>query len=219
MTRLAPLRVEAIRAAHAEARTVRNGVGLVKLMGRHSGFIACLAALAASEVDFVLIPEVGFSLDGENGLLQALRSRLQRAGHALIVVAEGAGQELFDDSHRDTDVSGNILFKDIGLLLKREIEQYSKEHSLDIKFKYIDPSYMIRGVPANPHDSIYCAHLAQSAVHAAMAGKTGMAIGCWHGHYVHVPIGLAVTARKQVDPKGDLWHSVIESTGQSPKFG
>jgi simple sugar transport system substrate-binding protein len=119
---------------------------------------------------------------------------------------------------KDTDPSGNILFKDIGLLLKRHIEKYFKERSLEVRFKYIDPSYMIRGVPANPHDSIYCAHLAQNAVHAAMAGKTGVAIACWHGHYVHVPIGLAVAGRKQVDPKGDLWHSLIEATGQSPKF-
>ncbi len=207
--------VEAIRAANAEARTVRNGVGLVKLMGRHSGFIACSAALAASEVDFVLIPEVPFSLEGENGLLQALNSRLRRTGHALIVVAEGAGQELFDDSNCGTDLSGNIQFKDIGLLLKREIEQYSKEHCIDIKFKYIDPSYMIRGVPAAPQDGIYCVRLAQNAVHAAMAGKTGMAISCWHGHYVHVPINLAIATRRQVDPKGNLWRSVIEATGQS----
>ena len=166
----------------------------------------------------VLIPEVSFSLEGENGLLEALHRCILQKGNALIVVAEGAGQELFNDSIKDTDPSGNILFKDIGLLLKRHIEKYFKERSLDVRFKYIDPSYMIRGVPANPHDSIYCAHLAQNAVHAAMAGKTGVAMGCWHGHYVHVPIGLAVAGRKQVDPKGDLWHSLIEATGQSPKF-
>jgi 6-phosphofructokinase 1 len=134
------------------------------------------------------------------------------------ITSKGAGQELFNDSIRDTDPSGNILFNDIGLLLKRHIEKYFKEQSLDVRFKYIDPSYMIRGVPANPHDSIYCAHLAQNAVHAAIAGKTGVAMGCWRGHYVHVPIGLAVGGRKQVDPKGDLWHSLIEATGQSPNF-
>ena len=209
---------QATRVAHTEACTVRNGIGMVKLMGRHSGFIACSAALATNEADFVLIPEVSFSLEGENGLLEALHRCILQKGNALIVVAEGAGQELFNDSIKDTDPSGNILFKDIGLLLKRHIEKYFKERSLDVRFKYIDPSYMIRGVPANPHDSIYCAHLAQNAVHAAMAGKTGVAMGCWHGHYVHVPIGLAVAGRKQVDPKGDLWHSLIEATGQSPKF-
>jgi 6-phosphofructokinase 1 len=191
---------------------------MVKLMGRHSGFIACSAALATNEADFVLIPEVSFGLEGENGLLEALRRCILQKGNALIVVAEGAGQELFNDSIKDTDPSGNILFNDIGLLLKRHIEKYFKERSLDVRFKYIDPSYMIRGVPANPHDSIYCAHLAQNAVHAAMAGKTGVAMGCWRGHYVHVPIGLAVAGRKQVDPKGDLWRSLIEATGQSPKF-
>ena len=166
----------------------------------------------------VLIPEVSFSLEGENGLLEALHRCILQKGNALIVVAEGAGQELFNDSIKDTDPSGNIRFKDIGVLLKSHIEKYFKERSLEVRFKYIDPSYMIRGVPANPHDSIYCAHLAQNAVHAAMAGKTGVAMGCWHGHYVHVPIGLAVAGRKQVDPKGDLWHSLIEATGQSPKF-
>jgi 6-phosphofructokinase 1 len=209
---------QATRVAHTEACTVRNGIGMVKLMGRHSGFIACSAALATNEADFVLIPEVSFSLEGENGLLEALHRCILRKGNALIVVAEGAGQELFNDSIKATDPSGNIVFKDIGLLLKSHIEKYFKERSLDVRFKYIDPSYMIRGVPANSHDSIYCAHLAQNAVHAAMAGKTGVAMGCWHGHYAHVPISLAVSGRKQVDPKGDLWHSLIEATGQSPKF-
>jgi 6-phosphofructokinase 1 len=210
--------VEAIKAAHAEARTVRNGIGLVKLMGRHSGFIACSAALATSEVDFVLIPEVPFTVEGENGFLEALHRHIRQRGHALIVVAEGAGQELFDDSYSQTDLSGNVLLKDIGLLLKEHIERFSRDRSLDLKFKYIDPSYMIRGVPANPQDGIYCVRLAQNAVHAAMAGKTGTAIACWHGHFVHVPIGLAIAARNRVDPKGELWHSVIESTGQPPTF-
>jgi 6-phosphofructokinase 1 len=210
--------VEAIKAAHAEARSVRNGVGLVKLMGRHSGFIACASAIATSEVDFVLIPEVSFALEGDNGFLKALEGRIQQSGYALIVVAEGAGQELFNESNRDTDLSGNLTLKDIGLLLKNHIENHSKRRSLNVKFKYIDPSYMIRGLRANPQDASYCVCLAQNAVHAAMAGKTGIAITCWHGHYVHVPISLAVAKRKQVDPRGDLWHSVIESTGQSPKF-
>jgi 6-phosphofructokinase len=146
---------QATRVAHTEACTVRNGIGMVKLMGRHSGFIACSAALATNEADFVLIPEVSLSLEGENGLLEALHRRILQKGNALIVVAEGAGQELFNDSIKDTDPSGNILFKDIGLLLKRHIEKYFKERSLEVRFKYIDPSYMIRGVPANPHDSIY----------------------------------------------------------------
>jgi 6-phosphofructokinase 1 len=185
-------------------------------MRRHPGFIACSAAVAASEVNFVLIPEVPFTLEGENGFLQALYRRIQQTGHALIVVAEGAGQEWFNGA-RETDLSDNIRLLDIGLWLKERFETYFKDRSLDLRFKYIDPSYMIRGVPANPQDSIYCARLAQSAVHAAMAGKTGAVIGCWHGHYVHVPIDLAVSGSKQVDPGGDLWHSVIGSTGTTPK--
>ncbi len=193
---------QATRVAHTEACTVRNGIGMVKLMGRNSGFIACSAALATNEADFVLIPEVSFGLEGENGLLEALHRCIVSKGNSRIVVAEGAGQELFNDSIEATDPSGNILLKDIGLLLKNRIEKHFKERSLDVRFKYIDPSYMIRGVPANPQDSIYCAQLAQNAVHAAMAGKTGVAIGRWHGHYVHVPIGLAVSGRKQVDTKG-----------------
>jgi 6-phosphofructokinase 1 len=36
---------------------------------------------------------------------------------------------------------------------------------------------------------------------------------------VHVPIPLAVRARNQVDPNGDLWMSVLEATGQPPAFG
>ena len=187
-------------------------------MGRHSGFIACSAALATSEVNFVLIPEVPFTLQGDNGFLQELERCVQQRGYALIVVAEGAGQELFDDSLKETDLSGNVTLKDIGFLLKEHIEKHSKNRSLNLKFKYIDPSYMIRGLRANPQDASYCVRLAQNAVHAAMSGKTGMAIARWHGHYVHVPIKLAIAARKQVDPKGDLWHSVIESTGQSPRF-
>ena len=170
--------VEAIKAAHAEARSVRNGVGLVKLMGRHSGFIACAAAIAMSEVDFVLIPEVSFALEGDNGFLKALEQRIQQSAYALIVVAEGAGQELFNESNRDTDLSGNFTLKDIGLLLKNHIENHSKRRSLNVKFKYIDPSYMIRGLRANPQDASYCVCLAQNAVHARNGWKD------WHSNYM-----------------------------------
>lgn len=210
--------VEAIQGAHTEALGSHNGVGLVKLMGRHSGFIACSAVLSTNEVNFALIPEVPFALEGENGLLQALRHRLEARRHAVIVVAEGAGQELFGSSGEGADQSGNVKLKDIGMLLKQRIEQYFKSIPMEVNLKYIDPSYIIRSVPASPQDSGYCMRLAQAAVHAAMAGKTAMLVARWHGHFVHLPIPLATSGRKRVDSKGDLWQSVLESTGQPARL-
>ena len=84
---------KSINAAMVEARSAIGGVGLVKLMGRHSGFIACYAALANHEADFVLIPEVPFGLDGPDGFLDALHQRVKDRGSAVVVVAEGAGQD------------------------------------------------------------------------------------------------------------------------------
>lgn len=209
--------VESIRAAHVEARGAPNGVGLVKLMGRHSGFIACYAALAAGEANFVLIPEIPIELEGERGLLALLGQRLKRRGHAVIVVAEGAGQGLLmarPDETMEIDLSGNKKLKDIGVYFKQKIGQHFQDKGIDITLKYIDPSYNIRSIPASPSDSIYCWRLAQNAVHAAMCGKTEMAVGRWHGSLVHVPTQRCVSGRKQVDPHGDLWLSVIEDTGQ-----
>jgi 6-phosphofructokinase 1 len=210
--------VDAILGGHTEAVGSRNGVGLVKLMGRHSGFIACSAALATSEVNFVLIPEVPFKLEGDGGLLESLRQRLENRHHAVIVVAEGAGQDLMDAGEEGADLSGNVKLKDIGLFLKKRIEHYFKERSTEVNLKYIDPSYIIRSVPASAQDSGYCIRLAQSAVHAAMAGKTAMLVARWHGHFVHLPIPLATAGRRRVDPRGDLWQSVLESTGQPANF-
>jgi 6-phosphofructokinase 1 len=208
-----------IRAVHVEATGVPNGVGLVKLMGRHSGFIACYASLAMSDANFVLIPEVPFRLDGECGLFNVLRRRLDQRGHAVLVIAEGAGQDLMASNSHHTDASGNRKLGDIGSWLKEKIETHFHALPMEINLKYIDPSYAIRSVPANPHDSVYCIRLAHAAVHAAMSGRTEMVVGRWHGRFVHVPMALAIRERYTVDPDGDLWMAVLEATGQPRRFG
>jgi 6-phosphofructokinase 1 len=183
-------------------------------MGRDSGFIAAYGTLASLEVNFCLIPEVRFDLQGPKGLLNRLEERLRNRGHAVIIVAEGAGQELFASSSSATDESGNVLHQDIGLLLKDEINSYFRETDLSIALKYIDPSYIIRSVPANAADAIFCENLARNAVHAGMAGKTDIVIGLWHGLYVHLPIELVSTSRKKISPESYLWRNVTGATGQ-----
>jgi 6-phosphofructokinase 1 len=212
--------VDVIKSAHVEAKGAKNGVGLVKCMGRHSGFIACHAALASTDVDFVLIPEVHVQLEGETGLLRLLERRLSRDSHAVIVVAEGAGQDLCEgsDGPASKDASGNARLSDIGTVLRDRIILHCKSRGLEITLKYLDPSYYIRSVAASPADSVYCWNMARNAVHAALAGNTEMLIGRWHGRFVHVPMPLATRFRKQVDVSGDLWTSVIESTGQPVAF-
>jgi 6-phosphofructokinase 1 len=201
---------KATYAANAEAAGARNGIGLVKLMGRDSGFIAAFSVLVDNQVNFCLIPEVPLSLDG---LLSALKQRLEKRGHAVIVVAEGAGQELFEATG-ERDASGNIKYGDIGILLRDRIKEYFKGIKMEINLKYIDPSYMIRSQPANPHDSAFCLLMGHNAVHAGMAGRTGMIVGFWNHQFTHVPTPLAVAQRKKIDPEGWIWSSVLASTGQ-----
>jgi 6-phosphofructokinase 1 len=202
-----------LRGAHNEAKGAYNGIALVKLMGRDSGFIASNAALAVQEVNYVLIPEVKFDLEGPKGFLKVLRNRLERKHHALIVVAEGAGQDLLEKSSA-VDASGNKKLNDIGLFLKDAISAYFKAQNMEMNMKYIDPSYIIRSLPPTPADSIYCNRLGTNAVHAAMAGRTKMLISMIHNAYVHVPMELAVSKRNSVDPEGPLWRDVLIATGQ-----
>ncbi|MDR2368896.1 MAG: ATP-dependent 6-phosphofructokinase [Deltaproteobacteria bacterium] len=205
---------EVIRSAHTEALGAPWGVGLVKLMGRDSGFIASTAALARGDANFVLIPEVDFDIEGPGALLARLHERLKARGHAVLVVAEGAGQKFFEREDVAKDASGNVRYKDIGTYLVDEIKRYFKGLKQELNLKYIDPSYIIRSAPANSSDQVFCSFLGQKAVHAAMAGKTDVLIGQWNDHFVHVPIAMAVSRRKKVDPKGELWSSVLERTGQ-----
>jgi 6-phosphofructokinase 1 len=206
--------VDVIRGAHVEALGAENGIAVVKLMGRHSGFIACHAAIASTDVDAVLIPEVPIRLDGEGGLLSFIEDKVERDGHALIVVAEGAGQELFSEGDsKETDPSGNLRLRDVGASLRDRLLAHFRASGADVTLKYVDPSYHIRSVPASSTDSLYCSNLARHAVHAAMAGNTEMLIGRWHGRFVHVPMPLATRFRKQVDTSGVLWMAVVESTG------
>ena len=200
----------AIYSAHAEAEGARNGIGLVKLMGRESGFIAAHAALAISDVNFCLVPEVPFSLEA---FLQALRARLERRGHAVIVVGEGAGQDLLEGTG-ERDASGNVRLGDIGIFLRDRIKSYFKGIGMEANLKYIDPSYTIRSTPANPHDSVFCLLLGHNAVHAGMTGRTDMLVSNWRREFTHVPIPLAVSERKQIDPQDRLWNNVLASTGQ-----
>ncbi|MCA1961829.1 MAG: ATP-dependent 6-phosphofructokinase [Desulfomonile sp.] len=202
----------AIASAHVEALAYPNGVGLVKLMGRNSGFIAATAALAQRDANLVLIPESDFDVEGPHGLLQWLEDRLGRRKHAVIVVAEGAGQRYC--AGEGTDESGNPRLGDIGLWLRDTITRYFAEKGIELNLKYIDPSYMIRSVPANSDDSVFCGFLGQNAVHEGMSGKTGMVVGAWNDEFVCIPIRLVATGRKRVPLDGKLWNSVLEATGQ-----
>jgi len=205
--------VMAVSAAHTEAESAINGLSLVKVMGRESGFIAAHTALASGEVNFVLIPEVPFDLEGPGGLWENLKDRIARRQHAVVLVAEGAGQSLLESSDA-VDASGNRILSDIGVYLKTRLLELSKRDELPVNLRYIDPSYMIRGSEANPNDSIYCSRLGANAVHAAMSGRTGLLMSMVHDRYVHIPIKLSVGQRNLVDPDGDLWRDVIIQTGQ-----
>lgn len=207
--------VKAIQSAHVEAEGAPMGIGLVKIMGRQSGQIAASAALAQRDVNYVLIPEVPFDLEGERGLLASLETRLREREHCVILVAEGAGQDLLRKNNRqnETDASGNPKLLDIGSYLKGEIEEHFRKLGQEINLKYIDPSYMIRSVPANASDSIYCGALGQYAAHAGMAGKTGMLVAFMRDEYIHLPFRL-ISSGTQLDPTGNIWMRVLESTGQ-----
>lgn len=204
---------EAIAAIHMEAASQINGIGLVKLMGREAGFIATAATLASHETNFCLIPEVPFELEGDTGFLACLERRLAKRGHAVIVVSEGAGQDLLTSTNA-TDASGNKKLADIGVYLKTQIEKYFKEKEIEINLKYIDPGYQIRASVTVASDSVYCERLGNNAVHAAMAGKTKLVIGLVHDKFVHLPIKMVTQHRNAVNPEGSLWRDTLDATGQ-----
>jgi 6-phosphofructokinase 1 len=162
----------------------------------------------------VLIPEISFDLYGENGFLNILRKRLEERHHAVVVVAEGAGQDLFESKTQEKDASGNVKHKDIGVFLKEKIKSEFSALGFPYSIKYIDPSYIIRSAPANANDSKFCNLLAQNAVHAALAGKTDFVMGFWNNHFTLLPIPMAVAKRKKIDVQGELWWNVLEATGQ-----
>jgi 6-phosphofructokinase 1 len=197
--------------AHAEARSVHNGIALVKVMGRHAGFIAVGATVASQEVNFCLIPEVPFTLDN---FLAALKQRVLDRAHAVIIVAEGVGQEWLGNHGAERDASGNVKLGDIGSFLRGQIEAYFRAEKIPMVLRYIDPSYHLRSGPANSEDSILCDLFARNAVHAAMAGKTGLVIGFLHDEFIHVPIELLASRRKSVDPAGPVWRGALAATGQ-----
>lgn len=203
---------ESIRSAHTEALGAPNGIGMVKLMGRESGFIAAQATLALKDVNFVLVPEVKFDLEGENGLLAHLEKRLKTRGHAVIVVAEGAGQEHFENT--GTDASGNIILGDICEILCSRIKKHFSDLNWDTTLKFIDPSYIIRSVPANANDRVYCGFLGQNAVHAAMSGKTELVVSMLQDYYIYLPLSIVTRKRRRLKPQSNFWSAVLESTGQ-----
>jgi len=204
--------------AHTEARSVDNGISLVKLMGRHAGFIAVGATVASQDVNFTLVPEVPFKLEGPHGFLAVLKERILDRAHAVIAVAEGAGQDLLKSAGDERDASGNLKIMDIGLFLRERIENYFREEGIPIVMRYFDPSYQVRSSPANANDSVLCDLFARNAVHAAMAGKTGLVIGYLHNQFIHVPIELLVSRKKVMDVKGLAWNATLATTGQPEHF-
>ncbi len=208
-------------SAHAEAYGEYNGITIVKLMGRHSGFLAANATVASGEVNFCLIPEIPFDLDSPKGFLAAIEKRVLQRHHAVVVVAEGAGQELMSNDVsilqtgvHETDASGNVKLSDIGLYLHQKVKRHFEQKGIQAGVRYIDPSYIVRSLKATAVDRMFCLRLANNAVHAAMSGRTGMIVGHWNSFFTHIPIEAAVSQTKQLDPESDLWLSVLESTGQ-----
>ncbi len=210
--------VKVLQRAHTEARSVQNGISLVKLMGRHAGFLTAEATVASQDVNFTLIPEVPFQLEGESGFLAALERRIRNRGHAVIAVAEGAGQQLIQNTGNERDASGNVRLKDIGPFLNQKIEAWFRARKLRFVMRYFDPSYIVRSSPANAEDSVLCDLYARHAAHAAMAGKTGLVIGLLHDYFIHVPIDLLGTQQKRLDPDGPAWTAVLAATGQPHRF-
>ncbi len=203
--------------AHIEARSVENGISLVKLMGRNAGFIAAGATVSSQDVNFTLVPEVPFKLEGEGGFLNVLKQRILERHHAMIVVAEGAGQDLIENTGTK-DASGNVVLNDIGIFLRNKIGEYFKAEKIPVVLRYFDPSYIIRSSRANAEDSILCDLFARNAVHAAMAGKTGLVIGYLHDLFIHVPIEMLASRTKRLDVNGFVWNAVLAATGQPERF-
>lgn len=208
-----------LSCAHNEIHSVENGVAIVKLMGRNAGYIAAGATVANQDVNFTLIPEVPFKLHGERGFLPELKKRVLRRAHALIAVAEGAGQDLLTGDAPVRDASGNVKLNDIGWFLRDRIEEYFRAENIPVVLRYFDPSYILRSVTADSEDAVLCDLFARNAVHAAMAGKTGLVIGYLHDRFIHVPIEMVVGEKKRLNPNGSLWHAVLAATGQVQQFG
>ncbi|CAO1945033.1 unnamed protein product [Urochloa humidicola] len=209
----------AINAAHVEASSAENGIGLVKLMGRYSGFIAMYATLASRDVDCCLIPESPFYLEGEGGLLEYIDRRLKENNHMVIVVAEGAGQDLIAQSipaADQQDASGNKLLLDVGLWLTHKIKDYCKSKKMEMTIKYIDPTYMIRAIPSNASDNVYCTLLAHSAIHGAMAGYS-FTVGMVNGRHAYIPFHRVTSTRNKVRITDRMWARLLSSTNQ-PSF-
>ena len=209
---------QVITAAHMEARSTFNGLGIVKLMGCDSGFISAYATLANPVVNFCLVPEHNVTLDGPKGLLKALERRFRKKSHAVITVAEGYGQHLFKDLPEKRDASGNLLKHDVGVYLCERFKSDFHDLGIPIGLKYFDPNYSIRSVPASGTDQILCHQLAEYAVHAAMSGRTNMVTGFWNGNFVNVPIPVATHERQKIDVNGPIWKSVMACTGKAKYF-
>ncbi|KAJ9168268.1 hypothetical protein P3X46_019816 [Hevea brasiliensis] len=211
----------AINAAHVEAESTENGIGVVKLMGRYSGFIAMYATLASRDVDCCLIPESPFYLEGKGGLFEFIKKRLKENGHMVIVIAEGAGQDLLSKSLQSMDqqdASGNKLLQDVGLWISHRIkDHFAKENKMNITLKYIDPTYMIRAIPANASDNVYCTLLAHSAIHGAMAGYTGFTVGPVNGRHAYIPFNRVTEKQNKVVITDRMWARLLSSTDQ-PSF-
>jgi 6-phosphofructokinase 1 len=206
---------EFVTRAHVEAHDAVNGISIVKVMGRESGFIAAHTALAQNDVNFILIPEVPFELNGENGLLYHLHKRIIKRHHAVVLVAEGAGQEILGQSEK-YDASGNKILQDVGIFLKEKIKDYFKQKKIETTIRYFDPSYLIRSAPVNTNDSLYCMRLGNNAVHAIMSGRTKLMVCIVNNHFVHIPIKIVTAERNKVNPESSLWRDVIDATGQPP---
>mmetsp|Transcript_20291 Transcript_20291/g.48093 ORF Transcript_20291/g.48093 Transcript_20291/m.48093 type:complete len:415 (+) Transcript_20291:167-1411(+) len=195
---------EVIRNALVEASSCDRGVGIVKLMGRDSGFVAMHAATAADVVDLCMIPEVKVDM---KDVIEHVDATLAKKKYMVIAVAEGAGQELVSTGKQDD--TGHTVYGDIGVFLKDTLNKHLKASGG--RTFYIDPSYIIRSVPITPNDHIYCVRLANDAVHTAMRGYTGVCVGAMHNVVCMLPSRLIASGKKKVRPHSSSWQGCVQT--------
>jgi 6-phosphofructokinase 1 len=169
-----------------------NRIMVVEVMGRHNGWIALSAGIAAG-AESILIPEVPFDVDE---LAKQLVHRHRRARSSVVVVAEGATPVAGSvDWAPPRGKFGSIVAGAVGEMVRSELEQRT---GFDARLTVL--GHVQRGGTPTPTDRILGSRFGVAAVDAVRDGEAGVMVALQSEQVVRVPIAQISGRRKQVPP-------------------
>jgi 6-phosphofructokinase 1 len=188
--------IEAIDKLHTTAES-HDRVIVMEVMGRHAGFIALHAGVAAT-ADVILIPEIPYDIEK---VCEKIRAR-DSAGQnfSIVVAAEGAYSKEDATGHSAHTMEHRAIRA--GSVVERLVEEIHDRTGKECRSLVL--GHLQRGGMPTGYDRLLATRFGAAAVTAIENERWGEMVALQSPHLVTIPIEDVIREEKRVDPSHDI---------------